>query len=84
MARVLGYTDRRIRIMVLPDGLFLTVPAGDLALPGEDEARIERELSARRWALGGATPTFRHTDKQGNEYAPPLPTEDLTERFDFR
>ena len=70
MARVLGYTDRRIRIMVLPDGLFLTVPAGDLALPEEDETRINRELSALRWAASsGSVDKSERYDGQGNSYA---------------
>lgn len=67
MARVEGFDGRRVRIAILPDGLHLTVGAGDLALPGEDEASTTREISAARWALGGMA-----TSGHGNYREMPL------------
>lgn len=49
MARVVGYDHNRVRIMVLPAGLFLKVPAGDISIPGEDEAAHQREVSRDSW-----------------------------------
>ena len=41
---------RRYRILVTPDAFRLEVPAGDIALPGEDADNAAREASARAWA----------------------------------
>jgi hypothetical protein len=53
MARVEGFEGRRVRVIVLPEGVRLTVPPGDIALPGEDEESASRALSAFQWASRG-------------------------------
>lgn len=45
----------RYQLLVVPGGLRLVVPGGDIALPGEDAAREAREASARAWAAGAGT-----------------------------
>jgi len=68
-ARVEGSpSPRRWRIAILPDGLRLTVPGGDITHKSEDVTAAYREASRDQWDRGTLSGNSM-TDQQGNYYS---------------
>ena len=57
---------RRYRILVTPDAFRLEVPAGDIALPGEDADNAARADNAAAWRKARVEGGWSRTDGQGN------------------